>query len=197
MKNRRTWGFFAALVVLIAAFLLLNFRIAASNTQGEWNTFSTSSGEKMPDAMQRKEKITLVVTGDGPLAGALRSAIAAKLSEAGLGEVELGDAPETAYANPVLVVDAGKPGVFWTPFFGSTHLTVRAGYASNGDTTFLSDQPVVYDSKNGPAIHLSADFTVDDRSWGMLSRPGYYQLLAEWLAQNLVDEMKKIYTPKI
>jgi hypothetical protein len=83
--------------------------------------------------------------------------------------------------------------VFWTPFFATSSFSIQAGYASNGNTTFLGDTPTVMDNKDGPTLQMIAEFKVNDRSWGILSRPGYYEILAEWLAHQIVEAMKNLY----
>lgn len=197
MKNQKTLVILAAAALLTAAFLLFNFRAAFSNTQAQSNWATASSGDGLPEAMQQHAKITVLVTGEGPLVAILERSLAAEIRKAGLGEVELVDALDAQYPNPVLRVDLGNPGVLWTPVFGSSKFAVTAGFVSNGDTATIGAKPVLFDSTNGPAVNMFADFLVSDRSWGILSRPGYYQVLADSTARSIVEALGKLYQPKL
>jgi hypothetical protein len=180
-----------ALDILAAAFLLLNFHMAVSNNQVESSISTTSIGDRLPDAMQNREKITIAVAGEGPLVSALRRALILEMREAGMRNVELAQELEPAYKNPVLLVRVGSPSVIWTPFFATSRFSFQAGYASNGDATFM--KPIVYDNRNGPALNMSAEYEVNDRSWGILSRPGYYRILSESLAKSIVEATMNLY----
>jgi hypothetical protein len=193
MKNRRLWVLLGGIVVLSAAFLLLNFRAAVSSTQSEKNIITTGIGEPLPDAMQRRDRISLVLVGESPLVGALQKALAAEMQDAGMGDIELAQGLEDAYPNPVLVVKVGKPGLFWTPFFASGRFSIQAGYASSGDTTFMGKTPITVDNTNGPTLNMYAEYKVSDSSWGLISRPGYHQVLAEYLAHHIVAALKELY----
>lgn len=199
IPNRTTNWRIAILViglVIVLAFWLLNFRAAVSNTDAQHNSVTTSIGERLPDAMQQREKITVVISGDGRLADALRGSLAEQIRKASLGEVEVVRELKPDFPNPVLVVEVDQPGMFWTPFFATTQFPIHAGYASNGDTSFVSDTPAIYNNVDGPVLTLSADYQMSDRSYGLMSYPGYHQFLADYLAQSITETVKKAYEPK-
>jgi hypothetical protein len=79
------------------------------------------------------------------------------------------------------------------PFFVTSRLTVRAAYSSGGDNTLLGETPVTVDNAAGPVITMYGEYKVNDRSWGLISRPGYYHLLADYLAQQIVATLKALY----
>lgn len=189
------WVLLGCIALLGAAFWWLNFRIAASNTQSEKNIYTTGIGiaDELPDAMQRREKINLVLVGERPLIDALQKALAAEMKDAGLGDLELVQGIETRYQSPVLVVKIGSPDLLWIPFFATSQFTIQAGYSSSGDTTFMAKTPVIMDIRNGPALNMYGEYKVSDRSWGLISRPGYYQALAEYLAGQIVSTLKDLY----
>jgi hypothetical protein len=72
MKTRRLWVILGGLGVLSAAFLLMNCHAAASNTDVLKNSVTTSIRGEQPTAMQRKDKISIVLLGEGPLVCALQ-----------------------------------------------------------------------------------------------------------------------------
>lgn len=193
MKNGLTWLLLGAIALFCAAFLLLNFRAAMSNTQADMDNITTTSGDRLPDAMQQHEKISIALVGEGPLGSTLQKALVAEMEKAGIGEIELVKNLEPGIQSPVLVVKVDQPNIIWTPFFGTSHFRIEAGYASNGDTTFMEGMGNVYNSEDGLALHMSADYEIRDRSWGLISRPGYHQLLADYLAQQIVAAVKELY----
>jgi hypothetical protein len=193
MNNKKVWIFLGALVILSAAFLFLNFRAAGSQTHTEKNMTTTSLGEGLPFAMQSREKISIALVGEGPLVSALQKALLAEIQNAGIGDIELVQGLEPTYPNPVLIVNVGKPGLFWTPFFATSRFSIQAGFASSGDTTFMSETPSTVDNSNGPVLNRYAEYKVIDRSWGLISRLGYHQLLADTLSHEIAAMLKELY----
>jgi len=193
MKNGRLWILMGGMAVLSAAFLFLDFHAAGSNTHAEKNITTTSIGNQLPDIMQNKDKISVAVVGESQLVGALRKALDTEMHNAGMGTIEMVHGLAPAYQNPVLVVKVEKPRLLWTPLFAASQLSVQAGYASTGDTTLIGDVPITLDNKNGRALAMYAEYKVTDRSWGLISLPGYHRILANYLAQNIVAALKDVY----
>jgi len=194
MKNKRLWILLGGILLIGAAFLLLDFRVAASNTQTEKLIFTTDMGEDMPGPMQRKDKISIVLVGEGPLVHALQKALAEQMGKAGIGEIDLVQGLEPVYQNPVLVVKVGKPGPIWTPFFAISKFFVHAGYASDGDSTFMEGVEETHTSIGKKDVsNMYAEYDVNDRSFGLVSRPGYHRYLADYLAQEIVAVLKDLY----
>jgi len=194
MKNKRSWILLGGILLIGAAFLLLDFRVAASNTQTEKLIFTTDMGEDMPVSMQRKDKISVVLVGEGPLVRALQKALTEQMGKAGIGESDLVKKLEPVYQNPVLVVKVGKPSPIWTPFFAMSQISVHAGYASNGDYTFMEGVEKTHTSVGKKDVaNMYAEYEVNDRSFGLVSRPGYHQFLADYLAQEIVTVLKDLY----
>ena len=195
IKKWQLWKRLAIIVSLAAAFWFLNFHLVASNTPLEKNISTTGIGveDSLPDAMQRREKINLVLVGEGPLTTALQKAMIIEMNNAGIGNTELVQRIEPRYQSPVLVINVGRPGLLWTPFFAMSRFTIQAGYSSIGDTTFMGETQVAVDNQAGPVLHMYGEFKVSDRSWGLISRPGYYQSLADYLARQIVATMRDLY----
>ncbi len=180
-------------MALAIAFWFLEFRGAQSKTRAERNVSTVSMGKQLPDAMQRWVKITIVIIGEGPLAGAMQKALRAELQNARFGDVEVVPELERAYPNPVLVVHLDKQRLFWTPFFASSSIEIRAGFASSGETGHLMERLVTIENKNGPALILSGEYRFTDRSWGLISRLGYHRFLAEYAARQIVTSLQDLY----
>ena len=84
-KKNKNWllGILLTGVALLStAFLCLNFRIAAINATSEKNVSTVSIGEGLPDALQRREKINLVLVGKDPFIAALQHAMLVEMNDA-------------------------------------------------------------------------------------------------------------------
>jgi hypothetical protein len=195
MQHRRLWIWLASITSFFVAFWWLDFRLVASHTPSEKNITTTSIGmeDQLPDAIQRGQTINLALTGEGPLVNALQKALMTEIKQAGIGDIQLVEAIVPKYQGPVLVVKAGRPGSLWMPFFVTSRVTVQVGYSSSGDTTLLGKTPVYMDNTDGPAMMMYGEYEVNDRSWGVISRLGYYHLLADYLAQRIVATLKDLY----
>jgi len=194
MKNKRSWILLGEIVLIGAAFLLLDFRVAMSNTQTEKLIFTTDMGDDMPVSMQRRDKFSIVLVGEGPLVRALQKALTEQIDEVGMGEIDLVQELEPIYQNPVLVVKVGKPGPTWTPFFAMSHFSIHAGYASDGDSTFMEGVEETHTSVAKKDVsNMYAEYELNDLSWGLISRPGYHQFLADYLAKEIVPALKGLY----
>jgi hypothetical protein len=100
---------------------------------------------------------------------------------------------EPKYESPVLIIRVGKPGLLWLPLFATSRFTIQTGYSSIGDTTFMGKTAIAMDNKDGPALNMYGEYKVNDRSWGLISRLGYHQLLADYLAREIVATLKDLY----
>jgi len=196
MKSKLLWVLLGGTVLLSAAFLLLNFRVAVSSTQASKLVFTTDSGDNLLTPRQGNDKISMVLVGEGPLASALQKALTEQMDEAGIGEIELMQELEPGYQNPVLVVKVRRPNPIWTPFFAMSEAPIHAGYASNGDMTFMKAAETTHTSVAGPdhsVLTMYAEYEVNDRSLGLISRAGYHEFLADYLAQEIVTALKDLY----
>lgn len=197
IKNWQISVLLGGIAFLCAAFLCLNFRIAASNTKSEKNVISSHMGDRLPDAMQHRERINLALVGEGPLIPALQKSMAVEMNKAGVGDVELVEEFSRIYQGPVLVLEVAKPDLFWTPFFATSQFTIEAGYASNGDTNFMRQTPVTVNIRGELTLLMYGEYKASDRSWGLISRLGYYQTLADYLAREIVGKLKELYKVSI
>lgn len=191
MKNKRLWILLGCVLLSSATFLFLNFRVAVSNTQA--SKLIVTMGNNTQNPMQRNEKMSILLVGEGSLVRALQKALTVKMDEAGMGEIELVQELEPGYQDPVLLVKVGSPVPIWTPFFAMSEFPIHAGYASNGDTTFMKPIEETHTSiaSSDPSIfNMYAEYEVKDRSLGLISRLGYQQYLADYLAQEIVAALK-------
>lgn len=195
MKNKRQLVLLGGSLLLSAAFLLLPFRAALSNTEAGKFVATTDLGDgNMPVSMQRKDKISFALVGEGPLVSALQKALMEKMDEAGLPEIELVQELKPAYPNPVLIVKVGRPGPIWTPFFAMSRVPIHAGYTSDGDSAFMEAIEKTHTSVGKPDVaFVYAEYDVNDLSLGLISHLGYHQYLADYFAEEIVAALKDLY----
>jgi hypothetical protein len=196
VKNKRFWILLGAMLLLSLAFLLLSFRVAVSNTQALQMIMVTELEGNYPERLQPDDKINMVLVGEGPLVGALQKALTKEINNVGMGQLELEQELKPKYPNPVLVVNVSGHSPIWTPFFAVSQFSVQAGYATNGDTTFMDalDKTKPYIRNPDPSVvNLYTEYEVNDRSFGLISRPGYHRYLANYLAQEIVQALKNLY----
>jgi len=194
MKNKRLWILLGGIILASAVFLLLNFRLAVSSTQVSKLLFTTDMGVNMPVSMQQREKISIVLVGEGRQVSALQKALKETIGTAGIGEIDLARELGPATQNPVLIVKVIGPGPIWTPLFAASRYSIHVGYASDGDSTFMdiAEKTHTATSKQD-AAYIYAEYDVVDRSFGLISRPGYQQYLADYIVQEIVAALKDLY----
>lgn len=196
MKNKRLWILLGGILLVSAAFLLLSFRVAVSNTQSLGMIMVTELEGDYPDRLQSDDTISVVMVGDGPLVRALQKALTEKIDKVGTSQIEWEQELKPNYPNPVLVVKVGRPSPIWTPFFATSRFSIQAGYATNGDTTFMDalDKTQPYIRSSDPSVvNLYTEYEGSDRSFGLISRLGYHRYLADYLAQEIVQSLKNLY----
>lgn len=196
MKDKRLWVLLGGLLLVSAVFLLLNFRVAVGDTQSAQMIMVTELEGNYPDRLQPDDKVSILLVGDGRLVRALQKALTANIDKVGTSQIEWEQELKSNYPNPVLVVKVGQPGPIWTPFFATSQFSIQAGYATDGDTTFMTalDRTQPYIRSSDPSVvNLYTEYEVSDRSFGLISRPGYDGYLAEYLAQEIVQALKNLY----
>ncbi|MCA9874210.1 MAG: hypothetical protein KC441_11165 [Anaerolineales bacterium] len=183
MRNQGIWvglGIVVGLcMVLLALFLGADFHMANSETQ---TNVTTASSRWPSETSLPPQTVQYRVEGDDLLAMALRQALAGQLSNAELAE---------GTAVPQLIVRIDQERTNWTPVYGRAEIVVTAAFSSNGDFAFMETEPTHFqfnegdDAGTGHLVQALAEISLTDRSGGLLSRPGYRQLLAEKLAQEV------------
>jgi len=143
--------------------------------------------------MLHREKINMLLIRGDPLIAALEKSLVIEMNKSGIGDIELLQQIAPRFQSPVLVIKVDRSRLFWTPFFATSRFNIQAGYSSIGDTTFMEKTPVTIDNQNGPVLNMYGEYKVSDRSWGLMSRLGYHQLLADYLAQQIVITLKDLY----
>jgi len=114
MKNKRSWILLGGIVLINTAFLLLNFRLAVSNTQTTKLLFTTDLGDNIPVSMQGNDKINVVLAGESPLVSALQNALTEKMNKAGIADYLAREI--VAVLNTYMLSNAFDDSLLWISF---------------------------------------------------------------------------------
>lgn len=176
------------LLVVVAAFLFLDFRISrmelATNSQASRFTISVDEGHSLPQGVH----LDLYVEAPERLDQMLAEQLIATLdANPYVGAVTLRDDPPEAASGSVLVVRVKEPGgLGWTPFYTKIDADVEVAYASDGDVAWIGVSPVIMDTDTGqPVARVEATLALDGSGFGLISRPGYMHYLADELARQI------------
>lgn len=181
MPNKGIWlglGFLVLLCVLsLGLTLVANFHMANSATQ---TRVTTASSRHPTGASLPPQPVQFQVEGDDPLAAALREALAGQLGDA---------EAAAATAVPHLIVRIDRAALNWMPISGRADIAITAAFSSNGDFAFMETEPTHFQFNGGDdagiIVQASSEINLTDETTGLLSRPGYRQLLAEALAAEI------------
>ena len=201
VEMNRTIRWIVSLLLLILlivgiAFLALDFHLAQSRANSGYNlSTGRSGGGELPLAMRESPSLAVAINGEGRLASDLRHALERQLARnPQLAFVAvLQDAPEIV-DGPYLLVEPQMVDVFWTPVYARADLRVAIDFDSAGDLTSRGI-PYVFSSENAPQVRSSGDIMVENVAFGLISRPGYYNMLAELVADQIDRAITEIYTP--
>lgn len=190
MKRLPSYRLIVLLAVLLLAviFLALDFKAAISNTTDNTQVSTISLGDVHAEA----PPLVIFVQAPGNLAEPLRQAL---FNQAGtlapFSTMALTETPASDPGSAALVVVVDRRTYIWTPVYATTHLSVRAAFASDGrvDWNQLGEIDTVMQA--GPAFRLSGDLEIRDRSVGLISRPGYRSHIARLISDKVVAS---IYT---
>ena len=181
--------------LFVGAFLLLNFRLMQSQMLSDSTIASYHTGS--PD-----EKVTIVsdVTGlyvDPSIrfAQSLQDEIKSRLeNQPQVGEVTAVNLPMDKADIPLLFVEVNQQKKLWTPFYANSAYEVIVYYASNGDISFRHSQPVHFESNSDQqAISYRASYALVDRSFGLISSPGYQ----DYLVHQIADRVQMVFEHKV
>lgn len=189
-SRQRTWAILIAILILILLALnFLNFRAAQSATEVDHNLSTYRTGQTLPDSMAPGFTLNYAIRGEQATVEALTEALQDELEalpNIGAATPLTLDRAQTRGA-PFLLVDLTSDRL-WTPFYARATLTAQIYYAYDGDAPWSLDEPVVFDIS--PAVKADGEFTVTDRTMGLISRPAYHQHLAQSLASDIAAALQ-------
>lgn len=190
-KNTRIVFLVVLLVILAAAFLLLEFRLmrAQMAVDSESETFAFSvSGDERP--LPLEQDLDLCVQAPQELEDELVEALREALkTNPYVRDVRLQGEPMVAAEDSVLVVTMDEPSVlFWSPFYTRSVITARVAYASDGEVDWIDQEPVVFESTEAPeepVVRVRTTHEFEGNAYGLISGPGYAAYLVGELATQI------------
>ncbi len=194
---KKLWLLVALLVLaalLGSFFLLVNFRVMKSQTVKD---FSVASGYNPSDPGEEwnftPHTTSIYISGDGRIESRVREEIMRSLkTQPNTGLVESLYTLTTQADHPLLLVKVTGQEYFWTPFYARSAFKVDVGYASNGDLSFWEKDPPHFFNQTGqPALQLKGNYAIADKSWGILSAPGYNDYLATQIADVVMSSLRE------
>jgi hypothetical protein len=185
-----------ALVVLAAAALLLvDVRLAASDTRSQAEVGTTRIGATVaPDPSGTR--LSLHVDGDDGLTEALRRELPRAIGAVGVfAGVDVLSTPPTAADRPALVVGVASRELFWTPVYATGAVQVAFAYASDrADLSWRDDGPIVLVEE--PAVRSHGRLRLSDTTRGLVSWPAYQGHLGREAAVRVAEQLRSaLVTP--
>ena len=124
------------------------------------------------------------------LVEALEEALA---QNAYVGPVNFKELPPAAGSESVLVLTMEQPQMYrWTPLYAQAGLTVDLAYASDGEVAWIGEKVVTLTAEDKPdrrVVRLRGDYSFDYSAYGLLSRPGFVQYLADEMSQTVNETL--------
>ncbi len=197
---KKTIGIVAVVIttlILSTAFICTDFHISTSQTKIESQVttygFKGETSEKLP----AKLPVQIYVEGDDLFSRALRDQLSKRLEAIPrfnqvsiLSEISvLGEQPQNNNLS-VLVINSSESERLWTPIYGRSQFTVNLIFASDGDISWRNDKVVRMNNTIGvQVVRISADFTVQDSTFGLISRIYYNRYLADQVATQIASSL--------
>lgn len=191
MRKRTIQGLATGgILLLVAALFLLNFQIMGSSNviNVGMNTYRT--GDSLPEAMAPGFALKFTVDANAALEAALTRQLQDALAQTRqVGTVAALETVPTGADQPFLLVEIEQSRVVWTPFYAQSELRAVLFYDYDGDVPWPRDEPVIM--HDSPVIQADGEFTLRDRSWGLISWPAYADHLGGELAQAIAEQLEQ------
>lgn len=179
------------LMLLAGAFLLVDFRVARSNTRA--NT-SFASGTNNAGTPLQPMPVYVWIEEKDSLSTGLRDALVEQLQASGRFNPQvLPAAPKPQPTDvPLLRVWIERPGLSWTPFYAQADMLVRFGFSTyTTDISFEDDAPITTPASPW-ALYGEGQANLVDQSFGLISLRGYWSHLAQQAAEKITAELVRV-----
>ena len=181
-----------ALLALLAAFLLLDFRLLKGQTS-QISAVAASQSDDFRASRDLSPAVTgLYVEGNGDEAHLLAAYVKSLLqNQPAIGRVTDINTPSDQMDIPVVYIELVPVKYIWTPVYATAEYQLIISYASNGDISFRKN-PVTHFHSSGdqPYLQFKATTTLKDTSFGIISLPGYRHYLADKLLEQVDQSLQ-------
>lgn len=184
---------FLALLLLAWLLLLTDIHLMFSTTRANNTSSKGRFGEFDPNQHTR---LYVWIEEKDRLSTSLRDDLMAGLRATGRFDPVLLPTPKpTAQDFPILRVWIERPGYSWTPVYAQADMQVRWAFSSaNIDVSFDDTRPFTLNNLQGPALLARGKVNLRDRTYGLVSLPGYWNYLAAQAAKAVQTELESQLT---
>jgi hypothetical protein len=193
VNQKIVWMVIAGVVVAAALFLLADFRLIRSKTNSEYTSSSIAFNNPEGNAqLPQHQSLDIYILGQDRISRQLARVLPRILEiNPYVGEINILDGPPVDALDSVLVIEPIENDLFWTPVYGSSDMDVQYYYASDGKVGWMGDE--VLESEPGEYTkRISGTLSESDRSFGVLSLPGYSRFLAESMGLNINTSLENV-----
>lgn len=179
------------LIIAIVAFVFLDFHIAKSATNTSHNRTRASSS--VPENYQPAGSLLYIAPAkNDPLSRSLAEAVYHQAASSNYFSPVLLENPPKGEQYPALLVAVKEETFFWTPFFAQSSLKTEFAFSNfTAVSDLASEQTLILPAEGAqPAIHSSGDAMQQDRSYGLISLPGYRSLVIDMAAKTLLADLE-------
>lgn len=193
MKRLPSYTLISLLAILLLAviFLTIDFKAAFSTTTDDKQVTTISFGKGYTGS----PPLAIFVQAPDNLAGPLRRALFNRVGTlAPFSTIAITETPASDPGSAALVVVVDRRTYIWTPVYATTNLSVRFAFASDGrvDWNQLGEIDTVMQAS--PDVRMSGDLEIRDRSFGLISLPGYRSYIAGQISDKVVESIKTAFT---
>lgn len=187
------------LIILVPAFIFLDFGLYQSETITNQQKESFSTNEPQIDLSQ-----TLylhVVRGD-PLSDELEKELKKELQQGG--EVRSFINLKEEFDGPFVAAKVLRTDIFYTPLYSQADVDVLFFFSSTGNTTYFQkfvraefggeNVPVIFRSQEGAQLIVKSNIKVTDITYGVFSMKGYRSHLAEEITREIDRNVEQVST---
>jgi hypothetical protein len=192
MKQKWIVWVLLAGICLAVGLALIDVRLSKSETNSNSEVASSRSEHPNGWLSFAPTSTALAVVGNGRLERSLAAEIARQAEgQPQVGRLELLVVPVDEVGQPLVYVTMRKKDLLWTPFYARSEIQIGVAYATSGNVSFRKETPTHFvQDASVPFVQYMGNYTFVDRSWGIISWPGYNRHLAEQIAQTVLASMK-------
>jgi hypothetical protein len=186
----------ATLILLVAgcaaSLLVMNFQVKQSQSNVDKQISTYTAEPQNSSGFPAQMRLAVYVQGSDRMAERLRKTLKGQLAAVpAFQQVDLiSEAPEIS-DQPVLVVEFTQRNITWTPVKSVSKIDLQAAFASDGDVSWRHEKPVIMNNRGESVIRVEGEFTLNDNTLGLVSRPAYQEYLGEQLANNISAALKE------
>lgn len=179
------------LVAAVVAFVFLDFHIAKSATNTSHNRSRASSS--VPENYQPAGSMLYIAPAkNDPLSRSLAEAVFHQAASSSYFSPVLLNTLPKGDQYPVVLVAVKEETFFWTPFYALSSVKTEFAFSNFSALPDIASEQTLILPANGeqPAIHSKGDAMQQDRSFGLISLPGYRNLVIEMAAKTLLADLE-------